>query len=705
MRRCIGAFGIIVGFVATSAGQEPALLAETARFVAGLQNPDGGFGTTPGAASTLGSTSSAIRTLKYCGGSVPDVLKAVEYVKRCHDAASGGFAPVPGGKPDVSTTAIGLMAVAELKLPREAYVPRAIAYFHENVKAFEDVRIAVAGLEAVGEKSEDFPRWEGTVTAGRNPDGTWGGGTNRGRATGGAAAALLRMGLKPDKLDAIVAAIKAGQNADGGWSNGDDAPSDLGSSYRTMRCFFMLKERPELERLNAYVRKHRNSDGGYGPAPGKPSDLSSTYYCSIMGYWSRQLAGEPAFIETVGFTPLFNGRDLSGWEGDTKFWSARDGMIVGASPGIDHNDFLATEKSYGDFVLKASFRMLGSESANSGIMFRARRVPPHEMSGYQADVGQNYWGCLYDESRRNRVLVQANPRAVENVRKGGWNHYVLRVLGNRITLTLNGITAVDYTEPDPGIATEGRVGLQIHSGGPVTVQFKDILIQELPRPVADTATTPGFHLRTARLPSGDRKYSLYVPKGYDGSKAVPLVLFLHGAGERGTDGITPAQVGLGPAIAQRPDFPAIVVFPQARQTWSADSEDARAALAVLDEIMKEFQVARDQVVLTGLSMGGSGSTSIGAAHPERWSAVVPICGGGRSELAAGLKGLPVWTITGDADRDQTVLGLRGLVEALHAAGNPAKLTEYRGVPHNSWDRAYGDPAVASWMFAQRRKAR
>ena len=147
------------------------------------------------------------------------------------------------------------------------------------------------------------------------------------------------------------------------------------------------------------------------------------------------------------------------------------------------------------------------------------------------------------------------------------------------------------------------------------IQFRDLMIQPLPTPTADNPTQPGFHLRTVKTDQGDRKYTVYVPEGYDGTKAFPVVLFLHGAGERGDDGITPAQVGLGPAILNRPGgIPAIVVFPQARRTWSADSADSHAALKALDEVLGAYKTEPNRVILTGLSMGGHGSWDIATAH-------------------------------------------------------------------------------------------
>jgi len=686
--------------------QTPAELSRTAAYLAAFQNPDGGFAPRVGQASTLGATSSAVRTLGFVGGSIRDVPGCIAYVKSCFDSKSGGFASTPGGKVDVGTTAIGLMAVAALKLDPAPYAEGVIGYLSKNANEFEQVRIAVAGLEAIKTTSPDFARWTEVVNAGRNPDGTYGKGAGLPRATGSAAAALLRMGVKLEdgQKAAIATALRAGQKADGGWSDGD-GPSDLGTSYRIMRAFFMMKEKPDLARLRGYLARHRQSDGGYGPNPGAAADPGATYSCSIMGYWARLLDGEPAIVETAGFAPLFNGKDLDGWEGDSSLWSARDGMLVGDSPGIKLNNFLATETSHGDFILKFSIRLVG-DKGNSGAQFRSVRVPGTEMSGYQADVGPGYWGSLYDESRRNRALAPASPRALEGLHKGDWNHITVRAMGPEITTTLNGVESVKYVEADPAIAREGRIAVQIHSGGPMRVEFKDMYIQPLPTPSKEQdAKKPGFHLRTVATPAGPRKYMVHVPADYDGARPMPAVLFLHGSGERGDDGIKGGQIGLGAAVLAHPDrFPAIVILPQAAKTWAADSDDAKAALAALDDVLATYKVDPRRIALTGLSMGGAGAWSIASAHPEKFSALVTICGRGKPEVAQALKGLPIWTVVGDLDGDATVRNAREMSQALRDAGASVHQTEYRAVGHNSWDRAYDDPALIDWMLSQARKA-
>jgi acetyl esterase/lipase len=678
---------------------------QTAAVVAEWQNRDGGFGGKPGQASSLGSTSSAARILGFVGGSIPDVAKCIAYVKSCADPTTGGFATTPGGSADVGTTASGLMALAALKIDPTPYSEGAIAFLSKNAKTFEEVRIAVAGLEAIKATSPDFPRWIEQVKEGQNPDGTFGNGAGLPRATGSKVVALLRMGVKlePDKKAAIVAALRAGQRPDGGWAE-NDGPSDLGSSYRIMRGFFMMKEKPDLTRLRAYLKSHRQPVCTYGPKPGVEDDPSGTYYCSIMNYWARQLDGEPALLETAGFYPLLNGRDLGGWEGDSALWSYKDRVLVGESPGIKLNNFLATEASYGDFILKFSVR-LANDSGNSGVQFRSVRVPGHEMSGYQADIGPGFWASLYDESRRNRVLAPASPKALENLHKGDWNHYVIRCMADEITLSLNGVESLKYKETDPAIARDGRIAVQIHAGGPMKVEFKDIYIQQLPAPkVVDNPNAPGFHLRTVKTPAGERKYALYVPQGYDGSRPFPAVLFLHGSGERGDDGIKGGQIGLGAAILAHPErFPALVVLPQASKTWQADSDDAKAALAALDDVTATYKVDPSRVALTGLSMGGSGTWSIASAHPEKFSAILPICGRGKPEDVGTIKGLPACIVVGDEDGLGTVQNARAMAQAIRDAGAMVQQIEYRAVGHNSWDRAYDDPQLIEWLITERKK--
>ncbi len=180
-----------------------------------------------------------------------------------------------------------------------------------------------------------------------------------------------------------------------------------------------------------------------------------------------------------GFVPLFNGEDLTGWDGDPFLWKVENGMIVGRSPGIGYNDFLTTAKEYKDFVLRFEIHLL-NDVGNSGVQVRSRRVPGSmEMIGYQADVGPSWWGSLYDESRRRVTLGKPSEATLHRaLNPDAWNEYEVQAVGKRIVLKLNGTVTVDYTEDDDAIEQTGLIGLQVHSGPPLEVRFRNIRIQE-----------------------------------------------------------------------------------------------------------------------------------------------------------------------------------------------------------------------------------
>jgi hypothetical protein len=181
---------------------------------------------------------------------------------------------------------------------------------------------------------------------------------------------------------------------------------------------------------------------------------------------------------------LFDGKSLDGWEGDLKVWRVVDGAIVGGSmQGNPRNEFLTSAKSYSNFVLKLEYKLVGTEGfVNSGVQIRSRRIPkpPNEMSGYQADIGAGMSGSLYDESRRNKLLVKADPELIKKTEKPGeWNSYEIRCEGLRIRLTLNGVETVDYTETDTTLEQEGLIGLQIHGNCKAEISFRNISIEPL----------------------------------------------------------------------------------------------------------------------------------------------------------------------------------------------------------------------------------
>ena len=194
---------------------------------------------------------------------------------------------------------------------------------------------------------------------------------------------------------------------------------------------------------------------------------------------SAGVATSSAAAADNGFVPLFNGTDLTGWEGDPFLWKAEEGMLVGRSPGIAYNDFLTTTKEYSDFVLRFEIHLLDNVG-NSGVQFRSRRVPGSmEMIGYQADVGPTWWGSLYDESRRRVTLAEPSESTLRRaLRPDDWNEYEVSAIGSRVVLKLNGVVTVDYSEEDETLEQKGLIGLQVHSGPPLEARFRNIRIQE-----------------------------------------------------------------------------------------------------------------------------------------------------------------------------------------------------------------------------------
>jgi hypothetical protein len=183
-----------------------------------------------------------------------------------------------------------------------------------------------------------------------------------------------------------------------------------------------------------------------------------------------------------GFQLLFDGKSLDGWEGDRSVFRMEDQAIVGGNmkERIPHNFFLATTRRFADFELQLEFRLKGA-GTNAGVQLRSERIPMHhEMIGYQADLGQNYWGCLYDESRRNKVLARPEAAALDRVlKKEDWNSYRIRCEGKRIQLWINDFRTVDYTEEDGAISQQGHIALQMHGGPPGEVWYRHIRVKEL----------------------------------------------------------------------------------------------------------------------------------------------------------------------------------------------------------------------------------
>jgi predicted peptidase len=214
-------------------------------------------------------------------------------------------------------------------------------------------------------------------------------------------------------------------------------------------------------------------------------------------------------------------------------------------------------------------------------------------------------------------------------------------------------------------------------------------------------------------------YRLLKPEGYDPKEKYPLVLFLHGAGERGTDNEKQLVHGVAEFLkpANRKTYPCFLLAPQCPEgakwvevDWSADthkepakpSEPMRLTFELLAALRKEFHIDTHRIYITGLSMGGYGAYDALSRHPDLFAAAVPICGGADETKAERIAKIPIWIFHGADDTAVKPARSRNIVAALKKAGGHPKYTEYAGVGHNSWERAYKDPAMIKWLFEQKK---
>lgn len=210
------------------------------------------------------------------------------------------------------------------------------------------------------------------------------------------------------------------------------------------------------------------------------NSLLVLFMLGLAGFFGQSTDGSTQPV------PLFDGRTFRGWAGDTaNLWRIEQGALVGGSLNklVQHNDFLCTTRSYANFELTLRWKVVGTGFVNAGVQLRSQRLtnPAYEMTGYQADLGNGYWGSLYDESRRNKTLVQPDSTLISRIVKSNdWNDYRIRCEGRRIRIWLNGQPTVDYVETDPAIPQTGLIGLQIHGGGNAEASYKDIRLEILP---------------------------------------------------------------------------------------------------------------------------------------------------------------------------------------------------------------------------------
>lgn len=197
------------------------------------------------------------------------------------------------------------------------------------------------------------------------------------------------------------------------------------------------------------------------------------------------------------------------------------------------------------------------------------------------------------------------------------------------------------------------------------------------------------------------RFLLYLPKGYDqqDGRKWPLIVFLHGSGERGDD-IEKVKVhGPPKLVAAGQDFPFIIVSPQApgNTVWNGDTLNA-----LLDELIARLPIDVERIYLTGLSLGGYGTWGIAADRPERFAAIAPVCGAGDVKTACRLKNLPIWAFHGEKDTVVSLKDDQDMVDAVKACGGDVKFTVYPGVGHDSWSETYANPALYEWFLQHQR---
>lgn len=229
---------------------------------------------------------------------------------------------------------------------------------------------------------------------------------------------------------------------------------------------------------------------------------------------------------------------------------------------------------------------------------------------------------------------------------------------------------------------------------------------------AQAPTKTGFVDRVCKAPGGgNRKYVVFVPADYNANpdKKYPVIMFLHGSGEGGDDGKAQVGVGMGPSVAaKKATFPFVVVFPQFKDRWNADSADGRRTMVILDEVLNDYRTDPKRVSLTGVSMGGMAVWQYAALHPARWAAIVPVCGTyNHAPLKADLlRDVPCWCFHGAKDQDAPIKESRAMIDQLKAAGGKPLFTVDKEGTHSYgyFNSVYGNDKLYEWLARQERWA-
>lgn len=307
------------------------------------------------------------------------------------------------------------------------------------------------------------------------------------------------------------------------------------------------------------------------------SQLGEREIRSLVAYLASP-AQVPAAATPENSAAFFNGKDLTGWTGDSALWSVEDGEIVGRTEGLAHNAFLVSDIAPANFRLSLDMKLTPNE-ANSGVQIRSKPLPDGEMLGYQADAGAGWWGKLYEES--GRALLWDKP-GEQHVKPNDWNHYEIVAVGSRVQTWINGQPCVDLD--DPIGARRGVIGLQIHSGGKTEVRFKNLQLELLDPPQGEYVPGKPFG-STASASPRDVKFKKTVVEEKFRSEGVAM-------GDFNNDGRI--DIAAGSMWYEAPDWQPHALLPEPHEfdkttygdtfcNWAEDlNADGRQDLIVVD---------------------------------------------------------------------------------------------------------------------------
>lgn len=290
----------------------------------------------------------------------------------------------------------------------------------------------------------------------------------------------------PDLLEAVLRPSRAISDQYQSW----DLWTHRGQVYTGMPLFedeesitLLLGDQREVQVALDQIKERQISRVSLMPE-GLLDDSTKEEIADLFAYLLAQPESRPiSHPERSIWQPLFDGKSLQGWRGDPELWKVENGTLIGASAGLPASSFLISQREYGDFLLEFDVKLL---SGNSGLQFRAQRLDDYVLHGYQADVGQNYWGSLYEEGGRGMLFHAPDVLWRPALAVDGWNHYLIEAVGDRLRIEFNGVTTTDLRDAK---AARGFLGFQLHARDTNQLFLRNIRIQEF---VGETEEIPDY---------------------------------------------------------------------------------------------------------------------------------------------------------------------------------------------------------------------